>query len=110
MRVLACLVLTGCISNAVGIGALHPMQQQERNDPDPRAPIYVPPNAPNPWATTEHSTPPPGSKAEIMQRTAASIAAIAAGAIPAIVWYGTFDENRLFEKPQTKPADPAPQQ
>ena len=109
MRVLACLVLAGCISSNIGVGALHPMQQQERNDPDPRAPIFVPPSQPSPWAT-EHSAPPPGSRAEIIQRTAASIAAIAAGAIPAIVWYGTFDENRLVETPQVKPADPAPQQ
>lgn len=109
MRALACLVLCGCITNRIGVGALQPMTRQERNDPDPRAPIYVPPNAPNPWAT-EQSAPPPGSRAELVQRTAASIAAIAAGAIPAIVWYGTFDENRLVEKPQAKPADPEPQQ
>jgi hypothetical protein len=105
------LLLAGCISNHIGVGAIQPMTQQERNDPDPRAPIYVPPGTPNPWATTEQAAPPPpGSRAEIIQRTAATIAAFAAGAIPAIVWYGTFDENRLIEKPQAKPADPAPQQ
>jgi hypothetical protein len=105
------LLLAGCITNRIGVGALTPMQRQERNDPDPRAPIYVPPGTPNPWATSEQAAPPPpGSRAEMIQRTAASIAAIAAGAIPAIVWYGTFDENRLFENQPAKPVDPAPQQ
>lgn len=109
MRALACLLLVGCISNRIGVGALQPMTRQERNDPDPRAPIYVPPNAPNPWVT-EQSAPPAGSRAETAQRTAATIAAIAAGAIPAIMWSGTFDENRLFETQQAKPADPEPEQ
>jgi hypothetical protein len=95
-RVWPSLLLTGCITSNVGVGVLTPMAQlHERRDPDPT----VDPNGQpvNPWAP-EQAQPKPGSRAETALRIGATIAAIAAGAIPAIVWHGTFDENRLFDR------------
>lgn len=80
-------------------------QQQERRDPSPTAPMIDTPMQ-NVWAP-EQRAPAPGSRSELIQRSIASIAAIAAGAMPAIVWSGTFDENRLFVK-SPEPAEPTP--
>lgn len=106
VRVAVCLLLAGCITNRIGPGALVSMtQQQERRDPNPTAPIIDTPMQ-NVWAP-EQRPPAPGSRSELIQRSIASIAAIAAGAMPAIVWSGTFDENRVFEK-SPEPAEPTP--
>lgn len=105
VRVVACLLLAGCITNRIGPGVIVSMtQQQERRDPNPTAPIIDTPMQ-NVWAP-EQGPPTPGSRSELVQRSLASIAAIAAGAMPAIVWSGTFDENRLFDK--SPKAEPAP--
>jgi hypothetical protein len=100
------LLLAGCISNRIGPGVIVSMtRQQERRDPSPTAPIIDTPMR-NVWAPEQQMTP-PGSRSEMIQRTVASIAAIAAGAMPAIMWSGTFDENRLFVK-SPEPAEPTP--
>ena len=102
----ALVATSGCIAVTNGKirpGLMRDMSQSSR-DPDPT----VDPNqelSENPWMPEgELAAPKPGSRSELMQIAGATAAAIMAGAMPMIMFSGTFDENRLFESGSAQPA------
>jgi hypothetical protein len=100
------LAASGCI--AVTNGKVRPglMRDFSRSsrDPDPTLNPNAEPTE-NPWMPEgEAAHPEVGSRSELVQTAAAAVAAIAAGAMPMIVFSGTFDENRLFDVPHSQPA------
>lgn len=88
------LLLTGCLSQHLGPAVLRPDWDQPRRDPDPTTPL-VDDQPINPLVP-EADQRAPGSPRARGERAAATLAAVLAGAIPSIVWWGTFDENRWF--------------
>lgn len=79
-------------------------------DPDPTR-NFTEQQEHNPWISdAERAPPPPGSKNELLQTAAATLAVIAAGAMPSLIWTSTFDENSWFEPNAAQPAtEQAPQ-
>lgn len=92
------IVLTGCIitDSHIGPGVLNSSWQQPRRDPDPtRDPTRE--QTTSPWVP-EGEAAKPGTNSYEAQRAAATIAAVLAGAVPLLTWYGTFDENLIAGK------------
>ena len=96
MRVLSVFVLGGCIvSSHIGPGVMTNMQAAPR-DPDPtRIPNQE--QTTSPWVP-ESEAAKPGTRRYEAERGLATIAAVLAGAVPMLTWYGTFDENLLGPK------------
>jgi hypothetical protein len=100
----AVAVGAGCIDHRVGAGVLRNMMQPSR-DPDPTV-DFTREQVENPWAEPSRPASPqpqPRSSGRVIGlltgRTAATIAAALAGAMPALVWSGTFDEDQWFARP-----------
>lgn len=104
MRGLCVVVLTGCIvSQHIGPGVLNSSWQQPRRDPDPtRDPTKE--QTTSPWVP-ESQAAQPGTRRYEVERGFATLAAILAGALPMLTWYGTFEENRLAPR-RARPKPP----
>lgn len=107
VRGLCIIVLAGCISNRLGPGVLRSDWQQPRRDPDPTA-DFTKEQMTNPWVPEgEAAQAAPGTARYEATRALATAAAIIAGAAPALVWYGLFDENLLAPR-TARPSSRAP--
>lgn len=103
MRSLCAVVLTGCIvSQHFGPGVASSSFQVPRRDPDPtRDPTKEVTQAP--WMPER--PPEPGTRRYEVERGLATLAAILAGALPMLTWYGTFEENKIAPK-RARPRPP----
>ena len=89
---LAVVTALGCVSSKLGPGVLDPHWQEPPRDPDPtRNPVEE--QMTSPWVPEGEAWQPETPAEELAARAAATIAASLAGAIPALVWYGSFEED-----------------
>jgi hypothetical protein len=104
------LGLSACIvSSHLGPGVLRSDWQEPRRDPDPTA-DFTKEQTTSPWVPETQAVT-PGTASYQAQRGLAILAAIVAGAVPMIAWYGTFDENWLgptSPRPTVTPRGAAP--
>jgi hypothetical protein len=103
---LACAIALGSAGCVIKQGKLRPglfVNPNNSRDPDPTRNFAAPPEE-NPSAPEGGRAPSRGgSTSEIVQTATATLAVIAAGVMPSLIWTSTFDENSWFEP---KPADP----
>jgi len=106
LALLACactLATSGCVVKG---GKLRPglfVDPNNSRDPDPTRNFAAQPEE-NPTAAEGGKAPPrSGGPSETVQIAVATVAVIAAGAMPSLIWTSTFDENSWFE---SKPALP----
>jgi hypothetical protein len=93
--------LGGCV---VKQGKLRPglfINPNNSRDPDPTRNFAAPPEENPTAAEGGHAPSPTGSRSELVQTALATVAVVAAGAFPSLIWTTTFDENAWFE---SKPA------
>lgn len=111
--VLACPLVLGAGGCTVKHGKLRPgffVNPTSSRDPDPTR-NFTQQQEENPWAPEgERAPPPPGSKSELLQTAVATLAVIAAGVMPSLIWTSTFDESSWFESsPAHRNAEQMPQ-
>jgi hypothetical protein len=109
--VLVCAVALGAGGCAIKQGKLRPglfIDPQNSRDPDPTRNFAAQPEE-NPTAAEGGRAPQKtGGANEVVLTAAATVAVIAAGAMPSLIWTSTFEENAWFERKPALNSDAAP--
>jgi hypothetical protein len=111
VRRLALILVIGTSGCVIKQGKLRPglfVDPQNSRDPDPTRNFAAPPEE-NPTAAEGGRAPARPGTNEVVLTAVATVAVIAAGVMPSLIWTSTFDENTWFEhKPAQPAADEAP--